>query len=53
MTGVFAVDFVRFFVVLGGVLAAKKQKNPGFLGFLRVFGRFYMTVIQIINNIKQ
>lgn len=53
MTGVFAVDFVRFFVLLGGFLAAKKVKNPGFLGFLRVFRRFCVVVIQVINNIKQ
>ena len=37
MTGVFAVDFARFFVVLGGFLAAKKVKNPGFLGFFAGF----------------
>ena len=52
MTGVFAVDFVRFFVALGGVFSHKKVKNPGFLGFLRVFRRFCVVVIQVINNIK-
>lgn len=37
MTGVFAVDFARFFVVLGGFLVAKKQKKSRISGLFACF----------------
>lgn len=37
MTGVFAVDFARFFVVLGGFLVAKKAKKSRISGLFACF----------------